>query len=388
MRTMSLTTLLLCACALVAQAQARPATPATPAKAAAPSAPPSAAQLARDDIKATLGFVPKFLDNVPNVALPGAWEEMKGLQMNPSTALAPKIKELIGLAVAAQVPCQYCVYAHTKFAELGGASKDEIGEAVIMASLTRHWSTVLQGQQTDLRKFKAELATLIQSMKASAGKPAPTLAPVTDAASARAQIQQLYGSVPDFLARFAPAGLPGAWKEMRDVEMSPTTALSGKTKSLIGIAVASQVPCRFCLAADTEFAKMEGATEAEIQEAIGMAAITRHWSTYLNGTQQDEAQFRRDVDKLVAGAKKQQAVAEAAAKAAEKKAIADAAKAAKEAEKAAKAAAKADAKTSAAPATPAATAGVKPAAGAPGAAAKAATPAAAGGGQGKGPATK
>jgi len=316
MRTMSLTTLLLCACALVAQAQAtpaKPATPATPAKAAAPGAPASAAQLARDDIKATLGFVPKFLDSVPSVALPGAWEEMKGLQMSPSTALPPKIKELIGLAVAAQVPCHYCVYAHTKFAELGGATKDEIGEAVIVASLTRHWSTVLQGQQTDLSKFKRELATLVQSMRASAGKPAPTPGAVTDAASARAQIQQMFGSVPEFLSRFAAAGLPGAWTEMRDVEMSPTV-LSGKHKSLIGIAVASQVPCRFCLAADTEFAKMEGATEAEIQEAIAMAAITRHWSTYLNGTQQDEAQFRRDVDKIVAGAKKQQAVAAAAAK--------------------------------------------------------------------------
>ena len=34
--------------------------------------------------------------------------------LNPNSALSGKAKELIGLAVAAQVPCQYCIYAHTE----------------------------------------------------------------------------------------------------------------------------------------------------------------------------------------------------------------------------------------------------------------------------------
>jgi AhpD family alkylhydroperoxidase len=385
----ALLTTLLCASALVAQAQpaapTKAAKPAASSKAATPAAPPSASQLALDDIKATLGFVPKFLGSVPEAALPGAWEEMKGLQMNPSTVLPGKIKELIGLAVAAQVPCSYCVYAHTKFAELGGATKAETGEAVILAALARHWSTVLQGNQTDLAKFKADVAKLVQHAKASAGKPMPAAINVTDAASARKQIEQMFGSVPEFMSRYAPAGFVGAWKEMRDVQLSPTTSLSSKHKSLIGLAVASQVPCAYCVVADTEFAKLAGATDAEIQEAIAMAAITRHWSTYLNGTQQDDGQFRRDIDKLVSNVKKQQAAAVAAAKAAEKKAAADAAKAAREAEKAAKAAEKAAAKaakaapaTAATPATPAA----------PVASAKAVTPATPAAGQAKGQAAK
>jgi hypothetical protein len=52
---------------------------------------------------------------------------------------------------------------------------------------------------------------------------------------------------------------------------------------------------------------MEGASEAEIAEAIGMAALTRHWSTFLNGTLADEAAFRKDVDHLVRSAKQQAA---------------------------------------------------------------------------------
>src|SRR5687767_12311553 len=71
-----------------------------------------AAEAARADIQKTFGFVPQFMLRMPDIALLGAWEEMKGLQLNPNTALSGKVKELIGLAVAAQVPCIYCIHAH------------------------------------------------------------------------------------------------------------------------------------------------------------------------------------------------------------------------------------------------------------------------------------
>jgi AhpD family alkylhydroperoxidase len=265
----------------------------------------SAAQAARADIKATLGFVPKFLNDVPDVALPGAWEEMKGLQMNPNTALPGKFKELIGLAVAAQVPCKYCTYVHTEFAKLNGASSQEVGEAVMMAALTRHWSTFIQGTQTDYVKFKAMVADSVayakKQMSGQAAPPKPMQ--VTDAASASRDAQQWMGVVPEFVSKFPASGIAGAWKEERDVEMAET-AIPGKYKSLISLAVAAQVPCKFCIEADTQFARLQGATDQEINEAIAMSALTRHWSTYLNGTAADEAQLKRDVDRLVKGAKK------------------------------------------------------------------------------------
>jgi AhpD family alkylhydroperoxidase len=87
------------------------------------------------------------------------------------------------------------------------------------------------------------------------------------------------------------------------VQMNPHTAVSAKNKELIGLAVASQVPCKYCVVAHTEFAKLNGASDAEINEAIAMAALTRHMSTLLNGLQVDERQFGRDLDRLVRGAK-------------------------------------------------------------------------------------
>ena len=126
---------------------------------------------------------------------------------------------------------------------------------------------------------------------------------VVDGASALEEIAQTLGFAPDFLRRFPDGARAGAWREMRDVQLNPSSALSGKTKELVGLAVAAQVPCRFCIIAHTEFAKLNGATEAEINEAIGMASLTRNLSTMLNGLQTDEPQFRRDVDRLVKGAR-------------------------------------------------------------------------------------
>ena len=113
------------------------------------------------DIEQTLGSVPGFFKQMPATAIAGAWAEMKAFQLNPKTQLNGKTKELIGLAVAAQIPCQYCIYFHTAAAKANGATDEEIKEAVAMAAVVRHWSTVLNGMQVDLGGFKRETDTVL-----------------------------------------------------------------------------------------------------------------------------------------------------------------------------------------------------------------------------------
>jgi AhpD family alkylhydroperoxidase len=108
------------------------------------------------DIEQTLGSVPSFFKQLPATAIAGAWAEMKGFQLNPQTQLNGKTKELIGLAVAAQIPCQYCIYFHTAAARANGATDEEIRETVAMAAVVRHWSTVLNGTQVDLDGFRRD----------------------------------------------------------------------------------------------------------------------------------------------------------------------------------------------------------------------------------------
>ncbi|MCB1381002.1 MAG: carboxymuconolactone decarboxylase family protein [Alphaproteobacteria bacterium] len=109
------------------------------------------------DIEKTIGGVPSFVKQVPRAAIGGAWLELKELELSDTTALPPKTKVLISLAVAAQIPCTYCVWADTNTARQLGATDEEIGEAVAMAGLTRNWSTLFNGLQVDFDQFKKEM---------------------------------------------------------------------------------------------------------------------------------------------------------------------------------------------------------------------------------------
>lgn len=124
------------------------------------------------DIEATLGFVPQFFRQVADSQLESFWASMKTFQMNPNTALDGKTKELIGLGVAAQIPCDYCIYFHTEAAKKNGATEQEIREAIGMAAMTRLGSTVLNGNQIDAAQFKKEVARLFKDT----GKKVPSTA--------------------------------------------------------------------------------------------------------------------------------------------------------------------------------------------------------------------
>ena len=108
------------------------------------------------DVEATLGFVPSYFKTYPESAIAGAWAMTKGLLTSESNALEPKVKSLINLAVAAQIPCQYCIWLETKTAKAQGATDAEVAEAVAQAAYVRHWSTVINGMQVDFDSFKAE----------------------------------------------------------------------------------------------------------------------------------------------------------------------------------------------------------------------------------------
>ena len=122
------------------------------------------------DIQATLGVVPGFFRAFPEAGLPGAWAEFKQIQVAENTKLSPKIKQLIGLAVSAQVPCSYCVYFHTEVAKAYGATPDEIKEAVALAAISRHWSTVLNGMAIDMTSFRSEVDTSLRIAAERAAK--------------------------------------------------------------------------------------------------------------------------------------------------------------------------------------------------------------------------
>lgn len=270
-------------------------------RAGRPASSPEA-QAAYQDIQRTLGLVPTFLQRYPQEAIAAAWQEMKDLQLNPRTALSGRYKELIGLGVSAQIPCKFCVHFHTRAARLNGASDQEVREALAQASLTRQWSTIVNGLQIDEAQFRDEMRQAFEhtrrAMQQKTAPPPETR--ITDAQSAYDDMKRTLGVVPTFFRRFPQAAIASAWQAYKAVEMNPRTALSGKHKELIGLAVSAQVPCKFCTHFHTEAARMNGATDAEVGEAVAMAGLTRKWSTFLNGIEMDESTFKREVAQIMA----------------------------------------------------------------------------------------
>lgn len=112
--------------------------------------------LAITPVSASAGDPPKFMkDTYPEQALKSAWAEYQAVY--GKGAIPAKMKQLIALGVSAQIPCQYCILAHSMKARKAGATEAEVREALAVASMVRKWSTVLNGSAYDMDKFKAEV---------------------------------------------------------------------------------------------------------------------------------------------------------------------------------------------------------------------------------------
>lgn len=70
------------------------------------------------------------IENYPDSMLGGAWAWMNDVE-DGKGALDAKTMQLIGLAVAAQIPCQYCTHYHRAAALASGATEQEIAEAAV-----------------------------------------------------------------------------------------------------------------------------------------------------------------------------------------------------------------------------------------------------------------
>jgi AhpD family alkylhydroperoxidase len=105
-----------------------------------------------------------------------------------------------------------------------------------------------------------------------------------------AEIKESFGLVPSFFARIPDEFLDLEWELMKRLELGETR-IPNKYKELIGVAVHSETKCRYCTLFHQEAAKLFGATDEEIEEAVHFAKFTVGWSVYLNGLRVDYDQF-------------------------------------------------------------------------------------------------
>lgn len=112
-----------------------------------------------------------------------------------------------------------------------------------------------------------------------------------------AEIKETLGLVPSFFTRIPDMHVDHEWSIMRDLELGETR-IPNKYKELLMLAVHSETRCQYCTLFHTEAARLFGATEEEIHEAVHLAKFTVGWSVYLNGLRQDMDQFEDELGQI------------------------------------------------------------------------------------------
>ena len=113
-----------------------------------------------------------------------------------------------------------------------------------------------------------------------------------------AEMEAALGLVPSFFKSIPDATLELEWELMQRVQMEPGP-IPNKYRELIGVAVSAATKCQYCTFFHTEFARLNGASEEEIEDALHYTKSTTGWSTYLNGSQIDMDLFQAEVRAMV-----------------------------------------------------------------------------------------
>jgi len=108
------------------------------------------------DINKTLGLVPGFMKALPEEVPIHDWVLFKKCNFE-ETEIPEKYRELMGLAVAANIKCPYCQLMHRNMAKGAGATADELAETAFLASYTSRWSAMLHAQNYDMARFEKEV---------------------------------------------------------------------------------------------------------------------------------------------------------------------------------------------------------------------------------------
>jgi len=121
------------------------------------------------EIEDTFGIMPGYLEALPEQDLVNEWPNLKRFMFGAGE-IDPKQRELIGLAVAGAIGCEFCRHFHKGAAQLHGATDEELAELSFIASYTPRYSAMIQAQDYDFNQFKQEVETIAGHLQEQASE--------------------------------------------------------------------------------------------------------------------------------------------------------------------------------------------------------------------------
>jgi AhpD family alkylhydroperoxidase len=110
------------------------------------------------------------------------------------------------------------------------------------------------------------------------------------------EIEQMFGLVPSMFKAVPESSLELEWKLFKRIQFEEGP-IPNKYRELMGVAISAISKCHYCAYYHTELAKLNGATEAEIEDAVHYAKSSAGWSTYINGIQLNYEEFTGEIDR-------------------------------------------------------------------------------------------
>ena len=121
--------------------------------------------------------------------------------------------------------------------------------------------------------------------------------PTMSRAEVEADIDQTLGLVPHFFSAIPDELLAPEWQIFKRMELGQTL-IPNKYKELIGVGLHAETKCHYCTLFHTEAARLFGATDEEIQEAVHYAKTSLGWSAYINGMREDYDGFAAELAQI------------------------------------------------------------------------------------------
>ncbi|RKD73522.1 AhpD family alkylhydroperoxidase [Sinobaca qinghaiensis] len=175
-------------------------------------------------------------------------------QVMESGSLDLKLKELAAIAVAHTTGCPYCIELHVGNAKTAGASKEEMGEAILTAAALKAGSALAHGVNALNAYDEKEDDVLYKKEYFN-------------------RLSEFSKLVPTAFQSFAAF----------DAEAVKGGTLSVKEKELIAVATAHTTGCPYCIEVHTKAAKAAGASLEDTAEIIMVAAALKAGSALAHG---------------------------------------------------------------------------------------------------------
>jgi AhpD family alkylhydroperoxidase len=121
------------------------------------------------------------------------------------------------------------------------------------------------------------------------------------------EMKKMFGLVPTFFKLIPDSSLELEWQLMKTLELDESP-IPAKYRDLMGLGIAAVNKCKYCAFFHTELAKLNGATDEEIQATVQFAKLNVGWSAYLNGLQFDFEQFKDEVRQMTEHVRSMQSV--------------------------------------------------------------------------------